>query len=60
MAFRDAVDSAGFISDALGDDYTSDDYTSSAREPRRPRPAPRDSAVALPEPDDALDSDRDS
>ena len=55
MAFRDAVNNAGFISDALDDDDTS-----SVREPRRPRPAPRDSAVALPEPDAALDSDRDS
>lgn len=52
MAFRDAVNNAGAIPDALGDDHASP-----VMEPRRPRPAPRDSAVALPEPDDAVDSD---
>jgi hypothetical protein len=54
LAVRDAVNNAGFISDTLGDDHASP-----VTEPRRPRPAPRDSAVALPEPDDALDGDRD-
>jgi hypothetical protein len=54
MAFRDAVNNAGFIPDTLGDDPASP-----IREPRRPRPVPRDSAVALPEPDDALNGDAD-
>jgi len=48
MAFRDAVNNAGFISDTLGDDHASP-----VREPRDPRLTPRDSAVALPEPDEA-------
>jgi|SRR5436189_3766150 len=51
MAFRDAVNNAGAIPDTSGDD------ASAVREPRRPRPAPRDSAVAVPEPDDVLDTD---
>jgi len=54
MAFRDAIDKAGFISDTSGDDDASP-----VTEPRRPRPAPRDSAVSLPEPDEALDNDSD-
>jgi elongation factor G len=54
VAFRDAVDNAGFISDAFGDDHASP-----VTEPRRPRPAPRDSAIALPEPDEPLDGDND-
>ncbi len=47
-AFRDAVTNGGIIPDTLGDDRAS-----GVREPRRPRPAPRDSAVAVPEPEDA-------
>jgi len=54
MAFRDAINNAGFMSDTSGGDPASP-----VREPRRPRPVPRDSAVALPEPDDALNGDTD-
>jgi len=46
MAFRDAVNNAGATPDTSGDDRSS-----AVREPRRPRPAPRDSAIALPEAD---------
>jgi len=52
MAFRDAVRNAGTMPDA-----SDDDYKSAVTEPRRPRPAPRDSAVALPEPDDGIETD---
>ena len=52
MAFRDAVNNAGAIPDTTGGDEAS-----AVREPRRPRPAPRDSAVAVPEPDDEIDTD---
>jgi elongation factor G len=52
MAFRDAINKAGFMSDTSGDDDASP-----VTEPRRPRPVPRDSAIALPEPDEAHDSD---
>lgn len=52
MAFRDAINNAGSISDTSGDDPASP-----VTEPRRPRPAPRDTAVALPEPDQAHDGD---
>jgi len=52
MAFRDAVNNAGAIPDTSGDDQAS-----AVMEPRRPRPAPKDSAVALPEPDDVVDTD---
>lgn len=51
MAFRDAVHNAESRPDASGDD------AAGVMEPRRPRPAPRDSAVAVPEPDDAVDAD---
>ena len=53
MAFRNAVDDAGAIPDTPGDDRAS-----AVREPRHPRPAPRNSSVALPEPDEAADRDR--
>jgi hypothetical protein len=52
MAFRDAVNNVASTSDTLGDDHASP-----VREPRRPRPTPRDSAVALPEPDDVFDAE---
>jgi elongation factor G len=52
MAFRDAVNNAGAIPDTFDDDHAS-----AVTEPRPQRPAPRDSAAALPEPDDAVDSD---
>jgi translation elongation factor EF-G len=52
MAFRDAIHKAGFISDTSGDDDASP-----VTEPRRPRPVPRDSAIALPEPDEALNKE---
>jgi len=51
MTFRDTVNNAGAIPDTSGDD------ASAVIEPRRPRPAPGDSAVAVPEPDDAVDTD---
>jgi hypothetical protein len=54
MAFRDAMHNAGRVPDASGDDWAS-----AVRQPRHPRPAPRSSAVALPEPDEAVDSDLD-
>ena len=47
MAFRDAVHNAGRRSDTSGDDGTS-----TVTEPRQPKPAPRTSAMALPEPQD--------
>lgn len=53
MAFRDAVNNAGAIPDASGDDDAS-----AVREPRPPRPAPRNAGVALPEPDEAADTAR--
>ena len=50
MAFRDAIDNAGTIPDTSeGEDV------SGVREPRHPRPIPRDSAVAVPEPDEPDD-----
>jgi hypothetical protein len=52
MAFRDAVHNAGTIPGTSGDDYGA-----GVTEPRRPRPAPRESAAALPEPDDRIDTD---
>jgi hypothetical protein len=52
MAFRDAVHNAGSLPDPSGDDYGS-----AVTEPRHPRPAPRESAIALPEPDDGVDTD---
>jgi hypothetical protein len=53
MAFRDAVHNAGTNPGTSGDEYGS-----GVTEPRHPRPAPRESAVALPEPDDdRMDSD---
>jgi elongation factor G len=52
MAFRDAVNKAGTITDT-----PPDDRAALVTDPRRPRPAPRDSAIALPEPDEALDDD---
>lgn len=45
MAFRDAINNAGTVPDARGDDLASP-----VTEPRRPRLTPRDSAVAVPEP----------
>ena len=54
MAFRDAVNNAGAIADASGDDWAS-----AVREPRHPRPTLRRSGVALPEPDEAGDTDLD-
>lgn len=51
MAFRDAVNKAGAASDPSGDD------DAAVAEPRHPRPAPRTSAVALPEPDDMVRTD---
>jgi translation elongation factor EF-G len=51
MAFRDAVNNAGAIPHASGDDHAS-----GVPEPRHPRPAPRNSGVALPEPDEAIDT----
>jgi hypothetical protein len=55
MAFRDAVNNAGAIPDALDDDRASP-----VTEPRHPKPAPRNSAVALPEPDDVVNTNNDS
>ena len=52
MAFRDAVHNTGTIPDTTGDNYGS-----AVREPRHPRPAPPESAVAVPEPDDGVDTD---
>jgi Elongation factor G, domain IV len=52
MAFRDAVHNSGTIPGTAGDDCGS-----VVTEPRHPRPAPRGSAVALPEPDDRIDTD---
>jgi len=45
MAFRDAVNNTGTTA-------TDDDDVSRVTEPRHPRPTPRDSAVAVPEPDE--------
>ena len=53
MAFRDAVNNAGAIPDASGDDRAS-----AVPEPRHPRPAPTNSSVALPEPDEPVDAGR--
>jgi len=53
MAFRDAVNNAGARPDASGDNHASP-----VREPRHPRPVPRSSSVALPEPDESADSGR--
>jgi hypothetical protein len=53
MAFWDAVSNAGAIPDR-----SDDDHTSAVTEPRRPRPAPRDSAVAIPEPEDVGNTDQ--
>ena len=50
IAFQDAVRSAGPIVDAFEDD----DRASYMTEPRKPVPSPRDSAGALPEPDDGM------
>jgi elongation factor G len=50
MAFQDAVRNAGPVVDRFDDDTGSP-----VRQPRHPVPAPRDSAVALPEPDDTVD-----
>jgi translation elongation factor EF-G len=52
IAFDDAVKKAGLVTDS-GDD---DDGLSGVTEPREPRPAPRQSSVALPEPDDTTSS----
>jgi elongation factor G len=49
-AFQDAVRNAGPVVDRFDDDTASP-----VRQPRHPVPAPRDSAVALPEPDDTVD-----
>jgi elongation factor G len=48
IAFVDAVKKAGLVTDS-GDD---DDGLSGVTEPREPRPAPRQSSVAIPEPDE--------
>ena len=48
MAFRDAVNNAGALPDASGDDQAS-----AVPQPRQPRPSPRNSSAALPEPDEA-------
>ena len=47
MAFQDAVNKAAPITD-----FPDDDHASFVSEPWRPTPAPRPSAIALPEPDD--------
>lgn len=52
MAFRDAINNAGTVPDTPGDDHASP-----VTEPRRPRPTPRDSAVAVPESSEPLDGD---
>ena len=52
IAFDDAIKKAGLVTDS-GDD---DDGLSGVTEPREPRPAPRQSSVALPEPDE-IDGD---
>lgn len=53
MAFRDAVNNAGAIPDPPGDDRAS-----GVPEPRHPRPAPPNSSVAVPEPDEPVDTGR--
>ena len=50
MAFRDAVNNVGSSADASGDDHVSP-----VTEPLHPRPGPRDSASALPEPDETVE-----
>ena len=52
MAFQDAVKNAEPIVDSFDDDHAS-----FVTEPRHPMPAPRDSAIALPEPDGAIEDD---
>ena len=52
MAFQDAVRNAGPIVDRFDDDAAS-----GVTQPRRPVPAPPDSAVTLPEPDESTDGD---
>lgn len=54
IAFQDAVKNAGPIVDTFDDDHAS-----LVTEPRRPVPPPRDSAIALPEPDDSPEDDGD-
>jgi len=52
MAFRDAVKNAGPVVDSFDDDHAA-----FVTEPRHPLPAPRDSAIALPEPEDGPEDD---
>ena len=54
IAFQDAVENAGPIVDMFDDDLES-----FVTEPRPPVPTPRDSAIALPEPDDFTEDDSD-
>jgi hypothetical protein len=52
IAFQDAVKNAGPIVDTFDDDHAS-----FVTEPRHPVPAPRDSAITLPEPDGSTEDD---
>jgi translation elongation factor EF-G len=54
LAFQDAVKNAGPVGDMFDDD------ASPVMQPRHPTPAPRNSAISLPEPDDAVDDNGNS